>query len=108
MDESQSKPECVILDGGLTIRSIDGTRSRLAAALSEHMAVEIDCSAAVEVDLSLIQLLIAARRSASEAGKRLALAQPADGALRAALTQGGFLPAKEADAAFWLCTAEPP
>jgi ABC-type transporter Mla MlaB component len=108
--EEQSKPACVILEGALTTRSIDAVRNRLAAALSEHAAIELDCSAAVEVDLSLIQLLIAARRSAVEAGKQLTLAQPADGALRAALMQGGFLPAVgpagDPEAAFWLGTAE--
>lgn len=110
MVEEQSKPECVILDGSLTTRAIDAVRARLAAALNEHAAIELDCSAAVEVDLSLIQLLIAAHRSAGEAGKRLTLTQPADGPLRAALVQGGFLPAvgpaDDPEAAFWLGMAQ--
>ena len=87
-------------------------RSTLAAALRDHAAIEVDCSAVVETDLSLIQLLLAARRSAGDAGKRLVLAQPAAGALRVALAQGGLLPAEgpanDAEAAFWLGTAASP
>jgi ABC-type transporter Mla MlaB component len=112
MGDPHSVPERVILDGMLTIRGIDAVRSRLAATLSEHSAIEVDCSAAVEVDLSLIQLLIAAHRSAEQAGQRLTLAQPADGALRAALIQGGFLPSEGSsdspEAALWLGPAVPP
>jgi anti-anti-sigma regulatory factor len=112
VEEFQPKPARVVLDGGLTIRSIDAVRTRLAAALSEHAAIEVDCSAAIEVDLCLIQLLVAARHSAEQAGRQLILAQPADGALRTALVQGGFLPAEgsteEAGAAFWLSSPEPP
>ena len=103
----QTKPERVVLDGRLTIRDIDTVRSRLAAALKEHETIEVDCSAAEDVDLSLIQLLIAARRSAAESGKQLTIAQPADGVLHAALLQGGFLPATGPEAAFWLGTAVP-
>lgn len=102
MVEPLPNAERVFLDGALTIREIDAVRGRLAAALSASASVEVDCSAAVEVDLSLIQLLIAARRSAAEAGKHMTMAQPADGALRAALIQGGFLPAEGPEAGFWV------
>jgi ABC-type transporter Mla MlaB component len=102
----QSKATAVSLDGALTVRCIDTTRASLAVALERHDVVTLDCTAATEIDLSLIQLLLAARASARHAGKTLRLAAPAGGPLRAALHRGGFLTggadAPAADAAFWL------
>jgi ABC-type transporter Mla MlaB component len=101
----QSTAACLALDGAQTVRTIDATYRNLTAALAEHATVSVDCSAATEVDVSLIQLLLAARASAARAGKTVALAAPASGVLAAALIQGGFLAedASEAgpDATFW-------
>jgi anti-anti-sigma regulatory factor len=98
-------PAHVALDGVLSIRSIDVVRGRLLDALAEHQAVQVDCTMAESVDLSLIQLLVAARLSARQAGKQLTLAAPAGAVLRAALVQGGFLPGEGTDQsgadAFW-------
>ena len=69
VNEQQPEAVCVILDGPLTVRGIDAAQAKLAAALSRHTIVTVDCTAATEVDLSLIQLLIAARNSATHAGK---------------------------------------
>jgi anti-anti-sigma regulatory factor len=95
----------VILEGALTIRTAEATYAKLLEAASLP-AVEIDCSGATEVDVSLIQLIVAARASARQGGRGLTLAQPADGALREALQRGGFLAAgadpATADQAFWL------
>lgn len=90
----------VVLDGILGIRTIATLRETLRAALAEHPSVSIDCAAAESIDLSFIQLLLAARRSARQAGRPFVLSAPADGALRATLEQGGFLPAVDADP-FW-------
>jgi ABC-type transporter Mla MlaB component len=87
------------------VRTIAASCRTLRAALADHATVTIDCSAATEVDLSLIQLLLAARTSAARAGKSVALAAPAGGALLTALITGGFLPEGDSagapDAAFW-------
>jgi ABC-type transporter Mla MlaB component len=90
----------LVLEGALTVRTIAGIRASLLDAMSSHDAVQVDCAAAASVDLSFIQLLLAARRSAQQAGKQLTLAAPADGALLAALEQGAFLPPGAADP-FW-------
>jgi anti-anti-sigma regulatory factor len=90
----------VVLDGVVTVRTIAAFRSTLLNALTEHRSVRVDCSAAESVDLSLIQLLLSARLSAHRQGKRLKLAAPADGVLRATLEQGGFMPPSGADP-FW-------
>jgi ABC-type transporter Mla MlaB component len=92
VSEQQLGAICVTLDGPLTVRGIDAIQARLAAALTRHTIVTVDCAAATEVDLSLIQLLLAARASATHAGKTLRLGGPADGALHASLVSGGFLP----------------
>ena len=99
---ADTKPDAIrlALDGSLTVRGIAAVRETVLEALAKHAAVEVDCSAADAIDLSLIQLLLAARRSAQAAGKSLSLATPADGKLRRALEQGGFLPADGADP-FW-------
>src|SRR5690348_5058656 len=92
-------------DDSLTLRKAEAIRSALAAALDKGGVVTIDCAAATEVDVSFIQLLLAARRSAAQRGASLALAAPATGALRAALERGGFLTAasksRASDSDFW-------
>ncbi len=91
--DTNSEAASVLLDGALTVRTIANVRDVLLAALTDHQVVRVDCRAADAVDLSGIQILLAAHRSASEAGKQLVLAAPADGTLRSALEQGGFLDA---------------
>jgi hypothetical protein len=57
----------------------------------------------VQVDISFIQMIEAARIHAGTAGKSIALAQPATGALLETLRRGGFLEGMSADdAKFWL------
>jgi anti-anti-sigma regulatory factor len=90
----------VLFDGALTVRTVASARTSLLEALADHPALLVDCGAADTVDLTFIQLLLAARLSAHLAGKRLALAAPPRGALLAALGQGGFLPPSGADP-FW-------
>jgi ABC-type transporter Mla MlaB component len=96
----------VVLEGAVTLRTIDSTHAALREALAKHAKIEIDCATATEIDLSAIQLLLAARKSAEAAGKSLALSAPADGALRDALSRGGFLPNSPDSTAttdsFWL------
>ncbi len=107
--KSAIEVERFVLDGSLTLRTIETTRAQLLEMMQRHASLEIDCSAATEIDLSFIQLLLAARASAQSAGKTLALAQPAAGTLRDALERGGFLGAvpgqATADEAFWLKAA---
>ena len=107
MTGSQATTALLALDGAQTVRTIDAAHRDLVAALAEHATVTVDCSAVTEVDLSLIQLLLAARVSARLAGKTLGLTAPANAALRAALVQGGLLAgdagATGPEAEFWLC-----
>lgn len=88
------------LDGNLTIRTIAVVHATLHQALAEQQDVEIDCSAAENVDLSFIQLLLSARLTAQQAGKRLVICTPLPAVLHAALDHGGFL-SPTGENAFW-------
>lgn len=86
------------LDGALTIARAQAIVDLLTHALEGDRPLHIDCGQAVEVDLSVIQILISAARTASRRGLQLSLDAPRDGALHAALVRGGFA-AADADAA---------
>jgi anti-anti-sigma regulatory factor len=94
------------LPDSATIRTIEAIRAELLAMIERQGAVAVDCARLAEADLSLVQVLLAARKTARRVGKTLTLAQPASGALRDVLLRAGFLsaaghPPKEDDA-FWL------
>jgi ABC-type transporter Mla MlaB component len=95
----------LVLTGALTLQSMETVHARLMGlADREHLA--IDCSDGTEVDVSLVQLILAARNSARQAGRTVTLTQPAAGALLDTLERGGFLnPCAEksdAERMFWL------
>lgn len=92
------------LEGPQTVRTIEITCDRLREELAHHDAVAIRCGTIAEVDLSFVQLLLAAKRSADRAGKSLTLATPVAEGLRAALDQAGVLagPRDSADETLWL------
>ncbi|MBK1662930.1 anti-anti-sigma factor [Rhodospirillum rubrum] len=95
----------VHLDGVQTLRTADETYSKLREGGGRYAVLEIDCLGVTEVDLSFIQMLIAARTRARSMGRTLRLAHPASGALLEALERGGFLtgiPDQATDQAFWL------
>jgi STAS domain len=77
-------------DGALTIRTAEAVCAQLLDAIKQHTSLSIDCSAATEVDLSFIQLLIAARVSAGLLQHDVVLDRRPDGALLDAMTRGGF------------------
>jgi anti-anti-sigma regulatory factor len=95
------------LSGEITLQSADSIHARLLEMAGQPI-VEIDCDAVTEADLSLVQLILAARASAQKSGRVLVLAQPAAGALHQTLQRGGFLGADpdqpNPDQAFWTQT----
>jgi anti-anti-sigma regulatory factor len=78
------------LDGALTIRTAEAVSAKLLDAIREHTCLSIDCSAAAEIDLSFIQLLIAARATAQLLHRSVILASRPVGVLLDTLTRGGF------------------
>ena len=101
----------LVLDGALTMRTVETVRATLRAAIDPFSGatptgiaptgLDIDCSAATEIDLTFIQLLIAARVSTCAGGGRLSLAPCPHGVLLDTLTRGGFRLAPEPGGGFW-------
>ncbi|ALK08299.1 STAS domain-containing protein [Blastochloris viridis] len=83
----------VTFGGALTVRHADQIHESFVDALRQHRHVVVDCSQATQVDLSFVQLVLSARRSAAAAGKRLSLAQRASGDLLDVLQRAGLVAA---------------
>jgi anti-anti-sigma regulatory factor len=78
------------LTGSLTTPRANAIHGEALAALSSHPSVAIDCSAATEMDVAFIQILVAAHRFATQSGKSVALAAPPAGLLAETLKRCGF------------------
>jgi phospholipid transport system transporter-binding protein len=84
--------------GNLTTSRAEALRSEVMAAVGDHPSITIDCSNATEMDVTFVQILVAASRFASQRGKTIALAAPPAGLLADTLRRSGF-PAPEAPTA---------
>lgn len=111
----------LVLEGALTIHTVETVRATLREAIEPppgaNLAkaganLSIDCSTATEIDLTFIQLLVAARVSGQLLGKSVSLAAAPDGALLDTLTRGGFAAVRESEVgpgapgAFWFKGAD--
>ncbi len=85
------RDRAIELSGSLTIRDAGATLEKLKAALAGASSLTIDCAALTGADLSIVQLLAAAKLSAATEGKSLRLVAPAGGALHTLLQQSGLL-----------------
>lgn len=105
MTQNTSVEGRLVLSGALTLQFAEAIHAQLLTT-NDQPVVEIDCSAATEVDLSFVQLMLSGRAGARKSGRTFRLAHPAAGVLREALIRGGFLnPDSEqpnSDQAFWL------
>lgn len=99
---SSSDSTVVDLSGSLVVRTAKTVHESFCAAFKQAGAVEVTLTDISEVDLSFVQIVEAARRSAADAGREIRLTHPADGVLRDVLDLGGFLATDDADRlAFW-------
>ncbi|MFN3512344.1 MAG: lipid asymmetry maintenance protein MlaB [Phenylobacterium sp.] len=64
----------VSLQGALNLRDAPAIREQLLAAIGEHEAVDLDLSGVESIDVALVQVLLAARKSADANGRILRLA----------------------------------
>jgi anti-anti-sigma regulatory factor len=96
----------VSLVGDLGLRDAPQVRERLLAAVSAGGAVVVDARDLTGADLTILQLLAAAHKSAAALGRPIRLLAGPEGALRAALVRAGFVgadgTARAAEGAFWL------
>jgi anti-anti-sigma regulatory factor len=91
------------LSGRLSIATVSATHAHLQEAVAEHRQLILDISDVEEVDLSFVQVVESARKSATRMGGGVSLARPAEGALRTALVTGGFLAGHDDErSVFWI------
>lgn len=80
----------VTIGATATMRAIEDLRDAVLDGLRAHNALELDCSAIVDADLSLLQLLDSARKFAARDGRSLSLTGPVSPALGALARRSGF------------------
>lgn len=102
MDQN-AQENVVVFSGSLGLGRAAEIRELLLDAVTRNPNLLIDCSGATEVDLSFIQLILAARQSAARCGGRVRLRHPAEGPLATALLAAGLtgVPAGAEDPRFW-------
>jgi MFS superfamily sulfate permease-like transporter len=85
------------------IRNIKDIHAELLNHVGSSTRIEIDLDACEDVDVSMIQLVESARKSAAASGKSIALTKPANDAVKATLRRAGLLDVlAQEDAQFWL------
>jgi hypothetical protein len=84
----------------VTIRDAGDFAARVREACAGGSDIALDCGALEEVDLSFLQIVVAARAELGAAGRTLGLTAPTDGPLAALLQRAGF--ADPADIPSWL------
>jgi hypothetical protein len=103
MNIASQNEACLRLPDNLTVRSVLPVREDMLKFIDAHETSMIELSDDVQVDISFIQMIEAARVYAATAGKIITLAQPASGALLETLRRSGFLEGmSDDDAKFWL------
>jgi anti-anti-sigma regulatory factor len=95
----------VRLQGSLTLRDAKQLQGLLQDAISASREVEVDVREVSGVDVSIIQLIASARKSAEQRGRNLTLVTGSGGAFQATLAKTGFLgddgACRNTDEAFW-------
>jgi len=77
--------------GVIDVRSIRKPFQTIRKAASSGRDIQIDLSGVTEIDMTFVQLIEAARRSAAQAGTAISLAKPATGMVLETLQRAGFL-----------------
>lgn len=103
-------PHIVEISGDANLRNSRDIAKLLQDALSKNSSIAIDVSRASILDCTILQLIVAARKSAVAAGKSLRLHAPTDGVLREALIKTGFVSAEgrplTPEGTFWTDTSK--
>lgn len=75
MTSPADPPRLVTLSGPLTLATAEAAKAALLADLDVG-SIQVDCSAVEEADVTAVQLLLAAHRSAQQRNRGFALAAP--------------------------------
>lgn len=91
-----------------SIKTVAELRDQLITAIAEQDSVVVSAARTTSIDISVLQLLASAHRSATAAGKPIAIQASSDGALQQTLQRTGFVsPAGEPltrEGSFWIPT----
>lgn len=78
------------LNGDLSIRDCPRLAAELATAIGTGDVLRVEAGGLASADIAILQLLIAAHRSAHALGKSLAIQVPAGGVLNGLLSKSGI------------------
>lgn len=93
---SEEKTTTIHRDGELSIRNAADLVTDLETALRDSAAVIVDFDAITGADITILQILVAAHRTAARRGVKLSIPVPQDGVLSIALARSGMLAAPDA------------
>ena len=79
------------ISGDAGLRNVQDIAGLLRQALEKHSAITVVTDGLTSIDVTILQLLVAARKSALASGKTLTLRAPPDGVLHRLLIQTGFV-----------------
>lgn len=79
------------LSGDLGLHQAAAVCDEVHAAVSDNAQVAVDDTGIAEIDLSIVQILVAAFLTAEAAGKEFSVRFPAEGGLDRLLRRAGFL-----------------
>ena len=83
MTDNAQRPFTVRCQGEFTFSSAQQVRNALSAAIEKHNLVVADVTPATEIDITFIQLLVSAQKSAALLGKTLLVKLPEGGPVAA-------------------------
>ena len=86
-----TKVHTLKLAGELSLRQTAEVCEMLGDAVAGHEKIEVDGTGISEIHISIVQLLIAAFKTAEAANKSFTINFPADGALDKVLQRAGFV-----------------
>ena len=89
--EERGSTEILHLSGELVVRHANRLSSGLVAALNGAESVEIDLSSVTEVDISCLQLLCAAHKTATRQHRLLRVDGPCPDVFKRVLSTAGYL-----------------
>jgi hypothetical protein len=92
-----------VIPSKVNIRNIKDVHTDFSTYVKSNANIEINLDSCEDIDLSLIQLVESARKSAETEAKSISLTKPANDIIQATLKRAGLLDAfSNGDAKFWL------
>lgn len=89
-DHPSNAGATVVLRDAAGIRDAGSLANELRAALEAHPAVEVETGALTSVDVAVLQVLVAAHKTARAGGRALRIHAPHGGVLERVLEQSGI------------------